>query len=45
MDSEALAAPVDPEKVNENGVGGDWEIITEKPSYGDAWIPKSSQSL
>ena len=30
MDSEVLAAPVDSEKSNKNGVGGDWEIDTTK---------------
>jgi hypothetical protein len=32
-------------KVNENGVTTDWEIITEKPSKGDAWIQKLSGPL
>jgi hypothetical protein len=45
VDSEALAAPVDSEKVNENRVGADWEIITETLSKGDAWIRKRSQPL
>jgi len=40
-----VAAPVDSEKVNENGVGADWEIVTEKPSKGEAWIRKRSQPL
>jgi len=29
MDSEMLAAPVNSEKVNENRVGAEWEIINE----------------
>jgi hypothetical protein len=45
VDSEALAALVASEKVNENGVGADWEIITEKPFKGDLWIRKRSQPL
>ena len=45
MDSEELEAPVDLEKVNKNGVGADWEIITESASKGDAWIRKRSQPL
>jgi hypothetical protein len=45
VDSEALADPVDSEKVNENGVGADWKIITEKPSRVDPWIRKRSQPL
>jgi hypothetical protein len=43
--SEALAAPVDSEKVNENWVGADWEIINETYSKGDAWIRESTQPL
>jgi len=42
MDSEEVTTPVDSEKVNENRVGADWEIITEAPSKGDEWIWKSS---
>jgi hypothetical protein len=38
MDSEELAAPVDSEKVNENGVGANWKIITETPSKGNTWM-------
>jgi hypothetical protein len=38
MDLEVLAAPVDSEKVNENWVGGEWEIINETSSKGDKWI-------
>jgi hypothetical protein len=45
VDSKALAAPVDSEKVNENGVGADWEIVTETPSIGDALMQKNSQPL
>jgi hypothetical protein len=45
VDSEEVTAPVDSEKVNENRVGADREIITEAPSKGDAWIRKGSQPL
>ena len=45
MDSEELAVPVDSEKVNENRVDADWEILIETPSKGDAWIWKRSQPL
>jgi hypothetical protein len=45
VDSEELPAPVDYEKVNENGVGADWEIVTETNSKGDAWIRKRSLPL
>jgi len=45
VDSEELTAPLDSEKVNENGVGAGREIVTETPSKGDAWIRKSSQPL
>jgi hypothetical protein len=38
MDSEELAAPVDSEKVNENGVGANWKIIIETPSKGNTWM-------
>jgi hypothetical protein len=37
VDSKVLAAPVDSDKVNENGVSADWEIINETPSTGDDW--------
>jgi hypothetical protein len=30
--------------VNENGVGADWEIVTETHSNGDVWIQNSSHS-
>jgi hypothetical protein len=40
-----LAALVESEKINENGVRDEWEIITEKPFKGDAWIWKRSQPL
>jgi hypothetical protein len=43
--SEALAALVDLEKVNKNGVGAAWEIVTETPSKVDAWIRKRSKPL
>jgi len=36
VDSEMLAAPVHSEKVNENIVGAEWEIINETTSKGDA---------
>jgi hypothetical protein len=42
VDSEVLAAPVDSEKLNENEVGVDWEIIIETPLKGDTWILKGS---
>jgi hypothetical protein len=45
VDSEEPAAPLDSENVNENGVDTNWEIVTETPSKGDAWIRKSSQPL
>jgi hypothetical protein len=40
MDSEEVTAPIDSEKVNENRVGADREIITEAPFKGDAWTRK-----
>jgi len=45
VDSKALAASVDSDKVNENGVGAELEIINETPSIGDALIRKRSQPL
>jgi hypothetical protein len=45
VDDLAPTAPIDSEKFNENGVDDDWEIITETPSKGDAWIWKRSQPL
>jgi len=42
VDSEALVAPFDIEKVNKNGVGADSEILNETPSIGDAWIREST---
>jgi hypothetical protein len=45
VDSEELTSLVDSEKDNKNGVGVAWEIITETPSKGDAWIRKCSQPL
>jgi hypothetical protein len=45
VDSEVLAAPLDSEKVNENWVGGDWEIVNETTSKGDAWIRQRAQPL
>jgi len=41
LDSEELAAPFDSEKVNKNGIGADWEIVTETPFKTDTWIRKS----
>jgi hypothetical protein len=41
VDLVELIALVDSEKVNKNGVGADWEIITETSSTDDAWIRKS----
>jgi hypothetical protein len=43
VDSEALEVSIDSVKVNENGVGADKEIATEKPFKGNAWIQKLSQ--
>jgi len=40
-----VAAPVDLEKVNENGVGGDWEIVNETSSKCDKWILQRAQHL
>ena len=45
MDSEGLAAPVDSENVNENGVGAHWEIVNETSSKGDTWIHYRAQPL
>jgi hypothetical protein len=44
VDSE-FASLVDSQKVNENGVGADSEIITETPFKGHTWIRKRSQPL
>jgi hypothetical protein len=33
---EALASPVDLEKVNENEVSAGWKILTETPFNGDS---------
>jgi len=38
VDSEVLVAPIDLENINENWVGGDWEIINETSSKDDKWI-------
>jgi hypothetical protein len=45
VDSEVLAPPVESKKVNKNGVGGDWEIVNETTSNGDAWIRQRFQPL
>jgi hypothetical protein len=45
MDSEVVAAPVDSEKGNKNWIGGDWEIINETSSKGDARIRQHAQPL
>ena len=45
MDSEALAAVFDEEKVNANGVVADWENSNETTLTGDAWIQKHSQPM
>ena len=45
MDSEELAAPLDLEKVNKNGVGADLAIVNETLFKGAAWIWKCSQPL
>jgi hypothetical protein len=42
VDSEALATPVDSEKVSDNGVGADSQMVNETPSTGDAWIREST---
>jgi hypothetical protein len=38
VDSEVLAALVNSEKLNQNEVGAELEIINETTSKGDAWI-------
>jgi hypothetical protein len=40
-----LAAPVNLENVNKNGVGAEWEIVNETTSKGDAWIRQCAQPL
>jgi hypothetical protein len=45
VDSEVLAAPVDSEKGNKNWVDGDWEIVNETSSVGDARIRQRAQPL
>ena len=45
MDLEVLATPVNSEKVNQNGVGAEWEIVNERTSKGDAWIRQRAQPL
>jgi hypothetical protein len=45
VDSEVLAAPVNSEKVNENFVGADSEIVNETSTKGDAWIRQRAQPL
>jgi hypothetical protein len=45
VDSDVLAAPVDSEKVNENGVDGDWEIVNKTSSKGDKWILQRAKPL
>ena len=45
MDLEALATPIDLEKVNENGVGTNSEIVNGTPSIGEAWIRESTPLL
>jgi len=45
VDSKALLAPIDSEKINENCVAADSEIITETTSKGDAWIRQRSQPV
>jgi hypothetical protein len=36
VDTEALASPVDLEKVNKNKVNAGWKILTETPFTNDA---------
>jgi hypothetical protein len=45
VDWETLGAPVESEKVNENGVCTGWKIITETTLKGVTWIRKRSQPL
>jgi hypothetical protein len=45
VDLEAFAAPVDLEKINKNGVGAQWKIITKTQSKGDAMIRQRPQPL
>jgi len=45
VDLEALTAPIDLKKVNENGVGANSEIVNGTPSIGEAWIRESTQPL
>jgi hypothetical protein len=45
VDSEVLAAPVDSDKGNKKGVGGDWEIVNKPSSKGDARIRQHAQPL
>jgi hypothetical protein len=45
VDSDVVAAPVDSEKFNENGVGGDWEIVIDTSSKGHKWIPQRAKPL
>jgi len=40
-----LTAPVHSEKVNENRVGAEWEIVNETTSKGDAWFRYRAQPL
>jgi hypothetical protein len=40
-----LAAPVNSEKVNQNGVGAEWEIVNETTSKSDAWTRQRTQPL
>jgi hypothetical protein len=45
VDSLALADPVYSEKVKENEVGADWEIVNETTCKGDALIRQLAQPL
>jgi hypothetical protein len=45
VDSKALAASVDSDKVNKNGIGAELEIINETPSTGDGWNYQHGQPL
>jgi len=45
VDLSPLTASVDSEKVNENRVSGNREIVNETTSKGDAWIHQRAQPL
>jgi hypothetical protein len=45
VDWSPLTTPGDSKIVNESWFAADLEIITKKPSKGDAWIRKCSQTM